>query len=256
VALTDCLNFGDPVRPAVWRALAGVVEGMRAACQVLGVPIISGNVSLYNETEGQPIIPTPVVGALGVLEQVERHARAAFDAGQVVGLLGPLEARLALSEYATAIHGWAEGLPPALDLELEQRVQACARELIAAGQVTTATDVAEGGLAVALAELALAGGAGMEADATWAAAVAAGRWGRPDAVLFGEAPSRIIVAAAGERWAAIEAAAARWNVPVRRLGATGGSALTIGGALSVELAALAERWATALDHLEGPAAVG
>jgi len=248
VALTDCLNFGDPERTAVWDALAGVVEGMRDACLALDVPIISGNVSLYNETDGEPVAPTPIVGALGVLDDIERHARAVFEEGQTVWLLGPLEASLAGSEYA-ALRGWLPNGPAPLDLLQERRVQECVRELVAGGVVETAIDVADGGLAVALAEPALTSRIGVRCAGAWVQDLEAGKWGRVDAILFGEAPSRIILAAAHGRARDVESAAARRRLPLTALGATGGASIDIGSLVSVALDDALAVWSTGLDRV-------
>jgi len=248
VALTDCLNFGDPERAAVWDALAGVVEGMRDACLALDVPIISGNVSLYNETDGEPVAPTPIVGALGLLNDIERHARAVFAEGQTVWLLGPLEASLAGSEYA-ALRGWPPNGPAPLDLLQERGVQECVRELVAGGAVETAIDVADGGLAVALAEPALTSRIGVRCAGAWVQDLEAGKWGRVDAVLFGEAPSRIILAAAHGRAREVEAAAARRGLPLMTLGMTGGTSIDIGNLVSVPLDDALAVWSTGLDRV-------
>src|SRR5438874_6718036 len=141
--------------------MADVVEGIREACLALDVPVISGNVSLYNESEGTAILPTPIVGVIGVLEDVAHHARAAFAEDQTVWLLGPLESSLALSEYASRSGGWTGANVPNLNLDLERRVQACVRELVQRGVVASANDVAEGGLAVTLVEMALASKGGI-----------------------------------------------------------------------------------------------
>lgn len=244
VALTDCLNFGDPERPEVWETLVGAVEGMRDACLALGVPIISGNVSLYNETDGAAILPTPMVGALGVLDDVARHARATVGEGDSLWLVGPVRASLAASEYALTLQGWVGSeAAPEIDLALEGRVQSCVRELIQAGVVCGATDVSEGGVAGALAELACASNVGIRAGADWLAE------GRVDAALFGEAPCRIILAAAAEMAAQVAAAADRWNVPLVQLGIAVGQEIAIGHLLSVSLDDARGRWSGALDEL-------
>jgi phosphoribosylformylglycinamidine synthase len=245
VALTDCLNFGDPERPAIWQRMVASVEGIRDACLALDVPVISGNVSLYNESEGAPIRPTPMIGVVGVLDNAERHARAVASQGQACWLLGPPDAELAFSQYAMHVHGWMAGAPRELDLALERRVQECVRELVATGLIATATDVAEGGLASALAELAVVSGVGMdcsEFDLTTGGA-------RADATLFGEAPSRIIVAANPAHSHEIEQVASRWNVALTRLGVCAGETIRIGGLVTVPLASAIERWATGLDRL-------
>jgi phosphoribosylformylglycinamidine synthase subunit PurL len=247
IALTDCLNFGDPERPSVWAALAGVAEGMREACLALDVPIISGNVSLYNETEGAPIAPTPVVGALGLIEHVDRVGRAKLAIDQTLWLIGPVAASLGASEYA-ARHGWEAGAPASIDLDLERRVQSCVRELIAKGMAGTATDVSEGGVAVALAELGVSSQTGVQCGDEWVAE--AGVNGeRVDAILFGEAPSRVIAGTPQGQDDEVQAEAARWNVPCVRLGVTGGSEIRIGKLIRVSLDEAHHRWATALEHL-------
>ncbi|MSQ24549.1 MAG: phosphoribosylformylglycinamidine synthase subunit PurL [Chloroflexi bacterium] len=243
IALTDCLNFGDPERPEVWWALVGAIEGIRDACLALDVPIISGNVSLYNESEGEPILPTPIVGALGLIDNIERHAAALVEAGDMLWLVGPPEGWLAGSEYAAAIHGWSGLVSPRIDLDMERRVQACVRELIATGAVRRATDVADGGLAVTLAELALESNIGIRCDTDWMSAP------RPDISLFGEAPSRIIIAAAVENSTHIEAAAHRWNTPLVQLGSAAGREISFGSLLSVPLESLQGPWLRALDEL-------
>jgi phosphoribosylformylglycinamidine synthase len=249
LAITDCLNFGDPERPAVWRAMADVVEGMRAACLALQVPVISGNVSLYNETEGTAIAPTPVVGALGLLDDLVRHARAVAREGQELWLLGPLNAALGASEYAAVCHGWAGGVPMAIDLDLERRVQGCVRALVADGTAHTATDVAEGGLAVAVAELAMAGSVGFVCGTDLMDLLGSGRLGRVDKVLFGESASRVIVGVAAEAAAHLETVAKEWSVPARRLGVATGARIEFAGVISVSVEVLRQRWETALDRL-------
>jgi phosphoribosylformylglycinamidine synthase len=249
LAITDCLNFGDPERTEVWHAMAAVVAGMRDACLALETPIISGNVSLYNETDGAPIAPSPIVGALGLIEDVGRHARAVAREGQELWLLGPLAAALGASEYAAVCHGWSGGQPSPIDLDLERRVQACVQGLVADGTTSTATDVAEGGLAVALAELALAGETGFEGSAELTAAVASGQNGRADQVLFGEAAARVIVGIDPRAAGLLEATASHWQVPTLRLGLASGSAIQIGEGISVLGEELRQRWEAALDRL-------
>jgi phosphoribosylformylglycinamidine synthase len=251
LAITDCLNFGDPERPAVWQAMTEVVEGMRAACLALEVPVISGNVSLYNETDGSAIAPTPVVGALGLIDDINRHARAVLQAGQEVWLIGPLDAALGASEYAAVCHDWTTGAPAKIDLEVERRVQACVRALVAGGTVATATDVAEGGLAVALAELALAGEIGLAGSSELTEAINSGRYGRPDQVLFGEAASRVVVGIAANDVEHFESIAREWQVPALRLGTATGARVEIGGRIGVPLVELQQRWEAALDRLMG-----
>ena len=190
VALTDCLNFGNPERPEVYYQLEWCIRGMARACRALGVPVVSGNVSLYNETRDQAVYPTPVVGGLGLLEDAALHTRSSFpEEGLAVALLGRADLRarasdLAGSEYLQAVHGLVAGRP-AVDLGLERRVQTLCRRLIAEGIALSAHDCSDGGLAVALAESCVQGGVGFVAGA-----VLPPRW---DAALFGEGQSRIVV---------------------------------------------------------------
>ncbi len=164
LAVTDCLNFGNPEKPEVYYQMEQVVRGMAAACERLGTPVISGNVSLYNETNGDAVLPTPVVGMLGLLEDVEQRCPMAFQAaGDEVFLLGAgLEAAaatLAGSEYLREVHGLVAGRPQ-IDLELEAGVQRACLEAIRGGLLHSAHDCSHGGLAVALAECCIESGAG------------------------------------------------------------------------------------------------
>ena len=247
VALTDCLNFGDPERPAVWSALTDVAEGMRAACLALDVPIISGNVSLYNETDGVPIAPTPVIGALGLIDDVAHVGRAILRPDQVLWLIGSAVPSLGASEYA-ARQGWDNGAPARIDLDLERRVQGCIRELVGNGIAQTATDVTEGGVAVALAELGVSSRTGVQCGHEWMQKAAEGGV-RLDCILFGEAPSRVIAGTPQGRDEEVTAAAARWTVPCTRLGVAGGSEIRIGEQIRVSLDDAYQRWATALEQL-------
>ncbi len=251
LALTDCLNFGNPERPEIYYQLEQCIRGMARACRALGVPVVSGNVSLYNESQGAAIYPTPIVGGLGLLGDVNRHCGAGFPAeGLAVVLLGAgqLSARasdLAASEYLRTVHGMVRGRPR-LDLALERRVQALCRQLIADGTVRSAHDCSDGGLAVALAECCIlgdgrVGGAGpvgfISADDFLAGIPR--RW---DAALFGEAPSRIVVSVEPDRLPHLLNAATAENVPTMMLGVTGGSRLCFNNLMDIPVGELAEAW--------------
>ncbi|HET9201119.1 MAG TPA: AIR synthase related protein, partial [Dehalococcoidia bacterium] len=217
VAATDCLNFGNPENLEVYYQLEEAINGMAAACEMLDTPVVSGNVSLYNESGGSPIYPTPVVGILGVLEDVDQARGSAFAAaGLEVYLLGDADldpsGGLAGSEYLMAVHGFAAG-QPAIDLDREAAVQKACLEGIRTGLVRSAHDCADGGLAVALAESALQSGFGLEAIG-WVAD------GRVDAALFGEAQARILVTVEPEDATELESIASRHRVPALRIGAT------------------------------------
>ena len=217
IALTDCLNFGNPEQSDIYYQLEQCIRGMACACRVLDVPVVSGNVSLYNETQGLAIFPTPVVGALGLLEDVTLHVNSGFRGpGEVVALLGAGEVRgrarhLAGSEYLELVHNTVAGRP-AIDLKLEVRVQELCRRLVQDGIVTSAHDCSDGGLAVALAESCIDGSTGFLGTFR-----ALGRW---DAALFGEVQSRIVVSTPSGNLDDLKGAAAALDVPVAILGVT------------------------------------
>jgi phosphoribosylformylglycinamidine synthase len=194
VALTNCLNFGNPERPEIMWEFQEVIEGMAAACRALGTPVTGGNVSFYNETLGENIYPTPVVGMVGLLDDIGQATGQGFrEAGDWIALLGATGNDLGGSAYLKIVQGLVAGPPPALDLESERAVQACCREAIRAGLVRSAHDCADGGLAVALAEAALTGREGARGFRVDLAKVPARGNLRLDGLLFGETPSRILL---------------------------------------------------------------
>ncbi len=226
IGATNCLNFGNPERPEIMGQLVRAIQGLGDACRALGVPITGGNVSLYNETDGVAIFPTPVVGIVGLLEDASKVLRRSFRAaGDGVFLLGATGADLGGSECLLVLHGRTAGRPPRLDLDAEQRLHA----LMVAGASTdvmrSAHDCSDGGLAVALAECCFEGeepGLGASLDLSDAPTLGALR---PDVLLFSETPSRMLVTAGDE--AALRALAERHGVPYARLGQVGGNRLTL-----------------------------
>jgi phosphoribosylformylglycinamidine synthase len=244
-AVTDCLNFGKPEKPDRFWQLKRAVEGIADACRAFNVPVVSGNVSLYNEGPETAIFPTPTIGMVGVLEHVEHHATLAFAAGQTVALVGETLAELGGSEYLATVHGLEAGYPPALELPRELAVQNFVLTAIQRGLVTTAHDCAEGGLGVALAESAIAGGVGVDANLP---AVD----GRADTALFSESQSRIVIAYAPEQGAALTALAAEMGVPFTVLGTTGGDrvrlAVAEAPAVDVPLAAATDAFANTIAN--------
>jgi phosphoribosylformylglycinamidine synthase len=236
LAVTNCLNFGNPEKPEVFWQLSEAIDGIAAACTALGTPVVSGNVSLYNDTTGVSIDPTPVIGMVGRIEDVERRLGAGFGrASDAVFLLGPVQAELGGSEYQRLAHGTAEGRPPALDLALERRVQDAVREAAAAGLLRSAHDCAEGGLGVALAECSLLGSIGVTA----ALAELDGSPGRPPSwvagILFGETQSRFVVTVEKESRVQLRALLDQREVPCREIGTVGGDRITIEGVVDVQL---------------------
>ncbi|HYS80130.1 MAG TPA: phosphoribosylformylglycinamidine synthase subunit PurL [Anaeromyxobacteraceae bacterium] len=245
IAVTDCLNFGNPEKPEIMWQLAEAVRGLSEACVALGTPVVSGNVSLYNETEGQGIFPTPTIGMVGLVEPVEKTCGAAFRrAGDLVALVGELKGEVGGSEYLAAVHAKEAGRPPALDLAREKAVQAVVRQAVKEGLLSSAHDCSDGGLAVTLAECCMMPSPppGGGAPGWLGAAVRIPFPLRKDFILFGEDASRIVVSLPPASWDALEALARAAGVPLIRLGAVGGERLEVQGALSVPVAELATAW--------------
>ncbi len=237
LALTDCLNFGNPEKPEIYYQLEQAILGMAEACRVLGTPVISGNVSLYNESSGSAVYPTPTVGMVGLIEDVRMIARAGFQSrGDLVALLGTLDhgpETLAGSEYASLVHGIVGGTP-FIDLEAERRLQVLLRQLIREELLRSAHDCSRGGLAITVAESCLLGGIGAE--------IAIASQSRPDVLLFGEAQSRVVVSLDRAALRQVEERAAEQGVPFTVIGEVAGPRLTIGGLLDVSLEQLRDRW--------------
>jgi phosphoribosylformylglycinamidine synthase len=235
VAVTDCLNFGNPEKGDIYWTFEQAVEGMAQACEAFDTPVVSGNVSFYNESFGNAIYPTPMVGMLGVIDDVSKHCDARFkNEGDVVALLGPAaNAWLDGSEYQKVRFGRVEGRVPDVDLDLEKRLQRVLRDGIGAGLIKSAHDCAEGGLAVALAESCIASGvvggaltAAPPPSLGAALTVPAGAL-RADVALFGEGPTRVIVTCAPGDAAALATAAAAAGLPLTILGTVAGDRLQV-----------------------------
>jgi phosphoribosylformylglycinamidine synthase subunit PurL len=232
LALTDNLNFGNPERPEIMGQFVGCVRGIGEAARALDFPIVSGNVSLYNETNGRAILPTPTIGGVGLLDDFQKSMTVAFKAeGAAVLMVGEATGWLGQSLYLREICGREEGAPPPVDLAAEKRNGDFVRGLIADGLVTAVHDVSDGGLLVALAEMAMASGIGavLEAPSTLP----------PHAFWFGEDQGRYVVTAKDAAAVAHRAKAA--GVPLTRLGATGGKILAFGNERPIAVAALKER---------------
>jgi phosphoribosylformylglycinamidine synthase len=242
IGLTDCLNFGSPENPAVMWQFAEVIRGMRDACIALKVPVVSGNVSFYNETDGTPIYPTPTVGMVGLLEPVEKALTPWFkSAGDLVVLLGRPREEVGASEYLKFIHGQTRGTPPWIDLKLEQAVQNCCRDAIEEGLLRSAHDISDGGLAVALAECCVSG-----LDKPLGVRIETPEMNRGDAFLFGESQSRIIVSLAEGNLARLREVAARHAAPLQVIGTVGGSHLVIRPLLALPVEDVRAAWSSGL----------
>ena len=213
LAVTDCLNFGNPEKPEIAWELAEAIEGMALACEALDLPVVSGNVSLYNETDGRAIHPTPVVGCVGLVDDVRRLPETWRD-GDTVLLAGAPELRLDGSEYQALLLGGPAGRPPTPDLGAEAALTSFLWR--AAPLATAVHDAAEGGLAVALAECAVASGLGAE--------IACGS-SHKLVELYGEGGGQAVVAAGSGNLSALQALAEETGVPLREIGTVGGSTL-------------------------------
>ena len=217
IAVTDNMNFGNPEKPRIMGQFAYAIEGMSEACLALSFPVVSGNVSLYNATGAEPILPTPAIGAVGLIEDAGKIAQIAFSApGQSILLIGDTEGEIGQSIYLREIHGAETGAPPTVDLKAERRNGDFVRGLVVSGAVIACHDVSDGGLLVALAEMAMAGGIGATIDLP----IEAG-------LLFGEDQARYIITTTSPE--SVENRAGAASVPIRRVGVTGGEALVLGG---------------------------
>ncbi|MEO6026071.1 MAG: phosphoribosylformylglycinamidine synthase subunit PurL [Candidatus Binatia bacterium] len=252
IGVTNCLNFGSPEKPEVMWQFQQAVAGLRDACLAFGTPVISGNVSFYNETEGRSIPPTPVIGMVGLLEDASQHVTQWFKSeGDAIVLLGRNREELGSSEYLAVVHHQVRGGVPWIDLEIERRliraVVASARE----GLLRSAHDVAEGGLAVALAECCITS----ETTAPLGARIELEGGFRPDALLFGESHARMIVSVRRRHLTRLREIARREDVPISVIGEVRGKVLEIGDLVGVDVATLRECWRSALTKaLAGSAA--
>ena len=242
LGLTDCLNFGSPENPEVMWQFAEVIRGMRDACMALKVPVVSGNVSFYNETDSKPIYPTPTVGMVGLLAKLKRVVTPWFKfPGDIVVLLGRTREELGGSEYLKLIHGLVKGTPPWIDLKLEEAVQNCCLEAIDRGILRSAHDISDGGLAVSLAECCIGG-----PDRPLGVRIETHEMIRGDALLFSESPSRIVVSLEEKNLAQLQELAAELRVPMHVIGTVGGARFVIQPLLQLPVEELRSIWAHGL----------
>jgi len=248
LALTDNLNFGNPEKPECMGQLVGCLQGIGEAARALDFPIVSGNVSLYNETQGRGILPTPSIGGVGVIADVAKSASVAFKkAGQSIILVGTTQGWLGQSVYLRDVCGREEGAPPPVDLAAERRNGDFVRQLIDASRVDAVHDLSDGGLAVALAEMAMASGIGAKLIMELGVA--------PHGVLFGEDQARYLMTASSEDAGRIVADAIIAGVPAALVGVTGGDSVDLPGEAPVAIEKLVhahEDWLPAF--MAGPAA--
>lgn len=249
LAITDNLNFGNPERPEIMGQFVGCLKGISEACRTLDFPVVSGNVSLYNETNGRAILPTPSIGGVGLLDDFTKSASLAFKAeGEAILLIGDTHGWLGQSVYLRDICGCEEGAPPPVDLAAEKRNGDCVRGMIHAGTATAVHDLSDGGLLIALAEMAMAGGIGAKLLAAPASLVSHAYW-------FGEDQARYLVTVPETEAGRVLAKMRGCEVSCVRIGTTGGDAIAIAGETPVSIESLRtshERWLP--DYMGGKAA--
>ena len=241
LALVNCLNFGNPEHPEVMWQLSEAIDGMAEACRALHLPVVGGNVSLYNESRGRDIDPTPVVGVLGLIDRLDRRPPpAALVDGTTLLLLGATRPELGGSAWAWQLHGHRGGAPPVLDLERHRALLDLVRALVVEARLAGVHDVSDGGLGVALAEMAVRAGVGFTVT------------GVADHVaLFSESPSRVVLSVESTNVAAVTAGAAAAGVPVTELGRAHGDRLVVEGLVDVSLVDATGAWRDALPNAVG-----
>jgi phosphoribosylformylglycinamidine synthase subunit PurL len=248
IGATNCLNFGNPERPEIMWQFVEAVEGLAEACRALGIPITGGNVSLYNETDGQAIYPTPIIGVVGLIEDASHVVSRTFkQPGDEIVLLGETFGELGGSEYLRTIHGVVQGQPPRLDLGGERALITLLTRAAAAGWLQSAHDCSDGGLAVTLAECAFdTNGIGLEVDVPLPSGLSA-----TDS-LFSESASRVVLSVTPERLSSVLALAADLRLPARKIGRTCRSriAIAVAGRMEVEcsVAEAEQIWTGALGR--------
>jgi phosphoribosylformylglycinamidine synthase len=232
LAITNCLNFGNPQKPEVMGQIVGCLEGMTEACKALDYPVISGNVSLYNETNGKGVQPTPSIGGVGILHDVEKHVGNRFKkTGDTIYVIGKTAGHIGASIYLREIEKREEGTPPSVDLSLERKHGEFVRGQIEAGTLSACHDVSDGGLYVAIAEMAMASGLGAEISLHGAIPAFA--------LAFAEDQARYVVTVASDKAATFENAVKQAGVDFTRLGTVKGSDLIVNGD-SVSVAEITE----------------
>jgi phosphoribosylformylglycinamidine synthase len=254
IGVTDCLNFGNPERPDIMWQFVLAVEGLKDACEALNVPVVSGNVSLYNETNGLSIYPTPMIGMVGLIDHVDQAMTQWFkEAGAEIVLLGMTREDLGGTEYLKVLHHREQGSPPLLNLESEKAVQACALNLIRSGLVQSAHDCSDGGVAVALAECCVSG---PERKLGAVVQLQLDRL-RCDALLFGESQSRVILSVKPDLVQQVLETARAMDVQATNLGQVGGDRLIINVVgsgssprtkVDLDLGIIVDRWAHSLER--------
>ncbi|TFB11049.1 phosphoribosylformylglycinamidine synthase subunit PurL [Candidatus Marinimicrobia bacterium MT.SAG.2] len=244
LAITNCLNFGNPEDPEVFWTFKEAVAGIGEACKVLETPVTGGNVSFYNENPEGAVFPTPVIGMLGLIEDLAHVRQSGFvDEGDFIILLGNLGGCIGGSEYLNLIHGRVEGDVPNIDLEYEKMVQDSVLEGIRQGVIKSAHDISDGGLAIALAECCMAGGNNLGAN------IVISRKIRDDELLFGETQSAIIVTISESDLMRIEEVSGKFQIPCETIGKVSGNSLSINSFFDIAVSKLRKIYESALPEL-------
>lgn len=247
LAITNCLNFGNPEKPEIMWQFKQTIKGLIDACNRLGTPVTGGNVSFYNETKGEAIYPTPTIGMIGLLEDIDHRCTQWWkDDGDVVILLGKNYPDLGGSEYLSVIHNKVAGMPSLLDFDREIAAQNACRTGIKRGFIKSAHDVSDGGIAISLAECSLGRpggilGSKIDLDVDM----------RSDALLFGESASRIIISVAPADAEKMLAIAKELGAPAKVIGEVGGRSIDINDLISVDLSEIHKAWNSAMPKLAG-----
>lgn len=250
IALTDCLNFGSPEKPEIMWQFEQAILGMRDACLKLEIPVISGNVSLYNETSGNSIYPTPTIGMVGLMEDAERSITQWFkDDGDVIVLIGETLDEIGGSEYLKVICNTDKGYPPKINLTLEKNIQDACLHAISTGIIKSAHDLSEGGLAVALTESCISNpDALIGADINLKPSATSCQSIRTDALLFGETQSRIIVSLTERDLTKLSDITEKYKVPAHIIGHVNGDKLRVDNIINISISNLKEAWENALSN--------
>jgi len=244
IGITNCLNFGNPMNPETFYFFHEAVTGIAEACKALDIPVTGGNVSFYNETRGKPVLPTPVIGMVGLLEDVSNAVTIGFKSeGDFVALLGKRILSLGASEYLSIEHGISAGSPPEVDFDAEKALIDLLADLADLGLIRSAHDISEGGLAVALAEKCMASQIGCVLTFPWK--------GRVVESLFAESAGCAVVSVEHANWAAFRHAADRHGVPVQMLGRVGGDRLVINDWIAIQVTRMRAIYEGAIPDLMG-----
>ena len=245
LAVTNCLNFGNPYKPEIYYGFSEVIAGMGEACLALNTPVTGGNVSFYNEDPQRAIFPTPVIGMVGLVEDISHITTQTFkDDGDTILLVGENKNELGASEYLHALFNQTIGAVPAIDLDYEKTLQSALLAAIQKGLVKSAHDCSEGGLAVAITECCIS-----ERENMLGASIKINDELRSDCLLFGETQSRVILSCDSKNENELIAVFKKQNVSCQTIGTTGGNRLTINDMISVDLKDLAEAFYNALPEL-------